>query len=157
MKAILIIGNCGVGKTYTMQKMIQKLKCNQAVKLGLVNMHKSDKVAILGKYVGDTFDGSDKLSMSVATDFPKLKTWAKENEMTLLCEGDRFSNRSFIDLFQPEIVLIEGSGEEGRIKRKSNQTRRQIQTIETRVKNIKHHKSFKDSNSCVEWLCKQLI
>ena len=157
MKAILVIGNCGVGKTYVMQKVIQKVRANDTVKLGLVNMHKNDRVAVLGKYIGDIFDGSDKLSMSVSTDFIRLKKWAKDNEMTLVCEGDRFTNKNFIDLFQPEIVLIEGSGEEGRIKRKSTQTKRQIQTIETRVKNIQHHKSFKNSEDCYNYLCKNLI
>ena len=138
MKAILVIGNCGVGKTYVMQKVIQKVRANDTVKLGLVNMHKNDRVAVLGKYMGDIFDGSDKLSMSVSTDFIRLKKWAKDNEMTL-------------------VVLIEGSGEEGRIKRKSTQTKRQIQTIETRVKNIQHHKSFKNSEDCYNYLCKNLI
>ena len=157
MKAILIIGNCGVGKTYVMQKAIQQYKCNDLAKLGLINMHKNNKICILGKYTGETFYGSDRLSMAVAKDFPLLKTWADKNEMLIICEGDRFTNKTFINLFQPEILLIEGSGEEGRLKRKSNQTKRQIQTIQTRVSNIKPNKTFKNSNLCLEWLCKLSI
>ena len=95
--------------------------------------------------------------MAVAKDFPLLKTWADKNEMLIICEGDRFTNKTFINLFQPEILLIEGSGEEGRLKRKSNQTKRQIQTIQTRVSNIKPNKTFKNSNLCLEWLCKLSI
>ena len=43
MKAILIIGNCGVGKTYVMQKAIQQYKCNDLAKLGLINAKEFDR------------------------------------------------------------------------------------------------------------------
>ena len=156
MKTILIIGNCGVGKTYVMQSLILKKALNEKAKLGQVNMHKSKTVAVLGKYIGDTFDGSDKLSMSVATNFPALKNWANANDMTIVCEGDRFTNKTFISIFHPEIVLIEGDGKEGREKRGSKQTNRQIQSIATRVANINAAKKFPNSQACLDWLCKHL-
>ncbi len=156
MKTILLIGNCGVGKTYVMQSLIVKLRCNMKEKLGLINMHSNNKVAILGKYSGNTFDGSDQLSMAVSKDFDKLKAWATASDITLVCEGDRFTNSFFVSTFNPEIILIEGSGKEGRIKRKSNQSDRQIQSIATRISKYTPNKAFLNSKDCLDYLCEHL-
>lgn len=153
MKHYLIIGNCGVGKTHVMRKLLSNA-VNLPKKLGLVYFHEVPLhgFALLGKYVGGTFDGSDRLSMSVAVDFPKLHRYAKGNHITMVAEGDRFMNSTFINLFQPEILLIEGSGAEGREKRGSQQTERQLKSIATRISNIQPHKRFADSDVCYQHL-----
>jgi hypothetical protein len=156
MTHYLIIGNCGVGKTYVLRKLLSNMPQNTPQKLGQVYFHQEGRVGILGKYVGGVFDGSDRLSMSVATDFPKLHRYAKGNSVTLIGEGDRFMNRTFIDLFAPVVLHIEGTGDEGRARRGSAQTERQLKSIATRVSNIKPHHRFKDSEACYQFL-KQAI
>lgn len=156
MNNYLIIGNCGVGKTYVMRVLINAYKNNPA-KLGTLYFHQIKHFLVLGKYVGDVFDGSDKLSMSVALEFPKLKALAKRDGLSIICEGDRFTNSTFINLFDPQILLIKGDGAEGRKQRGSTQTARQIKSIETRVGNIKPHRTFENSQECLEYLMKKVI
>lgn len=156
MTHYLIIGNCGVGKTYVLRKILSNLPQNTPQKLGQVYFHQEGKVGVLGKYVGGVFDGSDRLSMSVAADFPKLHRYAKANHVTLIGEGDRFMNSTFINLFNPVVLHIKGSGEEGRARRGSAQTERQLKSIATRVANIQAHHTFNDSEACYQFL-KQAI
>jgi hypothetical protein len=156
MTHYLIIGNCGVGKTYVLRKLLSNMPENKPQKLGQVFFHEAGDVGILGKYVGGVFDGSDRLSMSVAADFPKLHRYAKANHVTLIGEGDRFMNKTFIGLFAPVVLHIQGTGEEGRARRGSAQTERQLKSIATRVSNIQAHYKFKDSEACYQFL-KQAI
>jgi hypothetical protein len=156
MTHYLIIGNCGVGKTYVLRKLLSNMPQNKPQKLGQVYFHQEGAVGILGKYVGGVFDGSDRLSMSVAADFPKLHRYAKANHVSLIGEGDRFMNKTFIDLFAPVVLHIQGTGEEGRARRGSAQTERQLKSIATRVSNIHAHHKFKDSEACYQFL-KQAI
>ena len=157
MNSYLVIGNCGVGKTYVMRKLIAQLKPNYPRKLGAIYFHENQKVAILGKYTGDIFDGSDKLSMSVATDFHKLYRYAQLNKLTLVCEGDRFTNSTFIDKFSPIVLRIEGDGADGRLHRQSTQTERQLKSIQTRINNIEHDKAFANSSDCLQYLESELM
>lgn len=156
MSHYLIVGNCGVGKTYVLRKLLSNMPENKAQKLGQVFFHQAGNVGILGKYVGGVFDGSDRLSMSVATDFPRLHKYANGNGITLIGEGDRFMNSTFINLFNPVVLHIKGSGEEGRARRGSAQTERQLKSIATRVANIQAHHAFTDSEACYQFL-KQAI
>lgn len=157
MTHYLIIGNCGVGKTYVMRKLLSNA-VNLPKKLGLVYFHEVplNKYAVVGKYDGSVFDGSDRLSMSVAADFPKLHRYAQAHGIGMVAEGDRFMNSTFINLFQPTILLIEGDGAEGRAKRGSQQTARQLKSIATRVNNIKPDNRFADSEACYQFLKNRL-
>ena len=150
---ILIIGNCGVGKTYVMTELLKYFKCEQGKQVDQVyyntndskvlykymneptpeTRHLRNKINIIGKYDGSTFQGSDRLSMSVMTSIDKyLET---ENGVNIF-EGDRFTNGKFIAKAKPYIVKILCNGKEGRAKRGSQQTERQIKSISTRVSNI---------------------
>ena len=151
----LIIGNCGVGKTYVMRKLIHAHK-NKPAKLGTLYFHQLDKFLVLGKYVGDVFDGSDKLSMSVALEFPKLKRLVERDGFGIICEGDRFTNSTFINLFAPQVLLIKGDGAEGRKHRGSTQSERQLRSISTRISNIKPHLVFEASQECLDYLLTQI-
>ena len=71
IKTLLIIGNCGVGKTWIMRKLIED-NPNKPLKLGKFLFHETDKLIIVGKYDGSVFEGSDRLSMSVITDLDKM-------------------------------------------------------------------------------------
>lgn len=134
MRTYLIVGAAGSGKTWVMRQLIEKLKLNVTGRVGMFLFHRNDKYCVLGKYDGTTFEGSDKLSMAVMRDLPKFLKVMKG--FTIFCEGDRFTNSTFIGQAKPLICKIVNDGAEGRKKRKSNQTERQIKSISTRVKNV---------------------
>ena len=125
-------------------------------KLGKFVFHQNDKSIIVGKYAGHTFDGSDRLSMSVMTDLDFMIEYIKSQNKTALFEGDRFMNQTFINKCKPYIIKILGSGEDGRDKRGSSQSDRQIKAIQTRVANIKANREVSDSSKCLS-LIKTII
>ena len=52
-------------------------------------------VSILGKYQeGETFAGTDRLSMAVQ---PEIHKWLETNNCNILFEGDRIFNQSFLE------------------------------------------------------------
>ena len=67
MKVIAIGGEPGTGKTTLMWKLIEQLKPEPKFsEFKLVPYHQKDNVYILGKYEeGETFAGTDRMSMSV--------------------------------------------------------------------------------------------
>jgi hypothetical protein len=132
---ILLIGCAGVGKTWVMKSIINNFKCVKRHRLGKFYFHSSDNVIVTGKYDGSTFEGSDKLSMSVITDLDAF-LFHTNNKIVIL-EGDRFTNSKVIAKANPIIIKILGDGVAGRIKRGSNQTDRHLKSITTRVNNIK--------------------
>jgi hypothetical protein len=158
MKTFLIIGACGVGKTWVMQQLIDKLACYTQQKEGsyIWNEDSTQKYAILGKYEDrrDPFGGSDKLSMSVMRDNEKVLPILKDR--IVIAEGDRFTCETFIRMFDPYIIKIQGNGAAGRTQRGTSQTARQIQSIYTRVSNITpDYTSANSSNALI--LLMQLI
>jgi GTPase SAR1 family protein len=133
---ILVIGSCGVGKTWVMRQLIAEYRLKTKAAVGKVKMRTDGKIAVLGVYTGSVFDGSDKLSMSVSTDFDALKRVKENRGMTFICEGDRFMVSKFITLFNPIVIKIAGDGKKGRSERGSTQSERQIKSIATRVAKI---------------------
>ena len=119
----LIVGECGVGKTWVMKQM---LKETTPLKLGLFRFHESNDIIVVGKYDGSTFEGSDKLSMAVMKDLDLMLKYIKVRKKHAIFEGDRFMNQNFISKAKPYIIKINGDGKEGRKKRGSNQTERQL-------------------------------
>ena len=122
-------------------------------KLGKFYFHENISYIIAGKYDGSTFQGSDKLSMSVITDLNKMLNYINKKNKTAIFEGDRFMNKTFINKAKPYIIKINGDGKDGRIKRSSSQSHRQIKSIKTRVGNINPHNIFKNSTECFNYLC----
>ena len=150
---ILITGACGTGKTWVMKQILSG-KTTHKFKLGMFLFHESDKLIVIGKYDGTTFEGSDRLSMAVMRDLDKLLEYINKKDKLAIFEGDRFTNSKFIDRADPAIIRISGDGSEGRRKRCSKQTERHIKSISTRVNNIKAHKVVSDSNACLDYLNK---
>lgn len=146
---ILIIGNCGVGKTYIMQNLIKKWDCNTPKAIGQLKYNTNGWLNISGVYDGGIFQGSDKLSMSVMQSVPEYLNIVKG---VSIFEGDRFTNKNFIKLAKPYIIKINGSGKQGREQRGSSQTQRQIESIATRVNNINYDFSFDDSKLALIYL-----
>lgn len=149
MRAILLIGACGSGKTWVMKQLIAHYSLTNAGKFGLIKFKTNGNISVLGKYTGDTFDGSDRLSMAVAKDFEKFNKLATDKGWTVVAEGDRFTNRKFIDTFAPTIIKILDDGLRGRTIRQSKQTQRHINAIATRVSNIKAHHEVNTSTEAL--------
>jgi len=145
---VLIIGECGVGKTWVLKQLLKNTK---AKKLGMFYFHENSEFIITGKYDGSVFEGSDKLSMGVMKDLKKMLLYIKQKNKTGVFEGDRFMNQNFIKLATPIILKIKGNGVGGRLKRGSNQSERQLKTIKTRVKNIISNYDFENSNECYKF------
>lgn len=137
MRVILLIGACGSGKTWVMEQIIKAYNLNITGKVGMYYFHRNEKnLLVLGKYDGSTFQGSDRLSMAVMRDLPAFKKYAKDK--VIVCEGDRFTNDTFIKGMSPHLTIIHvlDDGAKGRKKRKSKQTERHIKSIQTRVNNV---------------------
>jgi|NorSeaMetagenome_1021524.scaffolds.fasta_scaffold05176_4 hypothetical protein len=149
-KTILIIGACGSGKTWVMKQIINQKKLKLNAKFGMIRFKTDKELAVLGNYDGQTFEGSDRLSMAVARDFGKFKKLADKNNFLIICEGDRFTNKTFIETFNPYIIKIKDNGEKGRKLRGSNQTERHLKSIATRVSNITHTKEVEDSSEALK-------
>ncbi|QDP50514.1 MAG: hypothetical protein Unbinned92contig1002_11 [Prokaryotic dsDNA virus sp.] len=144
---ILIVGNCGVGKTYVVKKLINSLQVAKASNVGLLRYLHNQQYIITGSYVGGMFDGSDKLAMNVMSSLDEFLQ--KNNNHVIFYEGDRFTNSTFIKKAKPFIIKILGDGKEGREQRNSQQTARHLKSIQTRVNNINAHLELKNSNVCL--------
>ena len=155
MKTILIIGGCGTGKTWLMKELIKSEKAKPQ-KMGLISWNKFRNTLVLGKYTGKTFDGGDALSMAVAKDFPKLRKYQETMKINIIAEGDRFTNSTFIGIFNPYIIKIDNDGSWGRNNRKSSQTEQHIKRIQSRVNNTKYNIAVKDSAEALKTV-KKLI
>ncbi len=147
---ILVIGNCGVGKTWAMLRLIDRFDVFMPKKFGLIHYRSNPllKVNIVGKYDGSMFAGSDRLSMAVMRDVDGFVE--KNSGFVNIFEGDRFTNSKFVNKVNPYIIKIDGSGEAGRSLRGSNQTGRHIKSISTRVGNMRHDVVLPDSATAVE-------
>tara|TARA_R110000787_G_scaffold55416_1_gene127917 strand:+ start:6814 stop:8319 length:1506 start_codon:yes stop_codon:yes gene_type:complete len=148
---ILIVGKCGVGKTWVMSQLLKGQEV-QTQKLGKFLFHETPDYIVVGKYDGSVFQGSDRLSMSVMTDLDRMLRYVHSVDKVAVFEGDRFTNSNFIAKANPAIVKVLGDGRNGRLKRGSNQTERHLKSISTRVDNIVSHCDTKDSEHCLEYL-----
>ena len=100
LKIIALGGEPATGKTTLMFELIKKTDDWQIVKPEkLLDAMYSDKLKtyILGKYEkdGNTFQGTDRLSMAVQPDAVKFLKSAKD--VNIIFEGDRLFNSKFID------------------------------------------------------------
>lgn len=149
IRVILLIGVQGSGKTWVFKQLIEKYQCTQKKKIGKIRYHTNGELVIVGKYDNSMFEGSDKLSMSIMSDY-QLFMEINRNCLILL-EGDRFTNSTVIshDDFVPYIVKITDDGTKGRALRGSNQSPEVIKRMQTRINNISSNVDVMDSTTAL--------
>lgn len=96
-KLIAVGGQPGTGKTTLFRKFMEGKKwieCEPAKLISAMYNEEMD-LYILGKYQeGETFAGTDRLSMAVQ---PEIQKWIQTINSNILFEGDRIFNQSFLE------------------------------------------------------------
>ena len=128
MRKLIAVGGCpGTGKTTLFRKFMEAHTWEKVEpKKLLPSLYCKDlDLYVLGKYEdGETFAGTDKLSMAVQ---PMATEFVKETTSHVLFEGDRIFNQSFLEICMglndvdlqvvflkvPEITLKERYAERG--------------------------------------------
>jgi len=96
-KLIAVGGQPGTGKTTLFRKFMEgkNWKNVEPAKLVSAMYNEEMDLYILGKYQeGETFAGTDRLSMAVQ---PELQRWIQTHNSNILFEGDRVFNQSFLE------------------------------------------------------------
>ena|SRR5210317_142632 len=142
-KLIGIVGMPGTGKTTLMREWMAKREWTPDTPIQLLDSYHSDNIRLFGKYAeGETFAGTDKLSMAVmpvAIEYMKNPT----HDVNIF-EGDRLTSVNFFSQCKDmghdvSIVVLQVSDEvrEQRYKdRGSEQSETFIQGRRTKINNI---------------------
>ena len=96
-KLIAVGGSPGTGKTTLFRKFMEDKKWIECEPAKLISAMYNEELDlyILGKYQeGETFAGTDRLSMAVQ---PEIHKWLETNNSNILFEGDRIFNQSFLE------------------------------------------------------------
>jgi thymidylate kinase len=143
MKLIYLIGLPGCGKSTVMKEFMKRIAPSSDWVVErpaeLLDSHYFNGIRILGKYEeGETFSGTDRLSMAVA---PKAIEYFKTAQDKLVVgEGDRLNNSGFFNTFDDKVIIHLTVSDEERLRRYkergSDQSDKFIQTVRTKVKNI---------------------
>jgi len=109
-KLIAVGGQPGTGKTTLFRKFMEDKKWIECEPAKLVSAMYNEEIDlyILGKYQeGETFAGTDRLSMAVQ---PEVQKWIQTHNCNVLFEGDRIFNQSFLEfamgLDQTELQVV---------------------------------------------------
>ena len=144
MKVIAIGAEPGAGKSTLMWRLVRELQAEQKFnEYKLVPYHQNSNTYILGKYEeGETFSGTDRMSMSVQPEAVKFLSTLPDDSIVLY-EGDRLFNQSFLEHcyenYDLNIIYLSTSKEirEKRYKeRGSNQNETWLRGRESKVENI---------------------
>ena len=116
MKSIIaVIGAPGSGKSTLMKKFMENWEWDYD-RVGQLDHYKSGDLIVLGVYPeGETFGGTDKLSMSIA---PQVVEFLDANEdKIIIFEGDRLNSKKFFQTvldkgWNLKIVALDVSQEE---------------------------------------------
>lgn len=153
-KIIGIAGVPGTGKSTLMNRFLSQTTVWKAVTpVPLLNALYCEELDlyVLGKYeAGETFPGTDKLSMAVQ---PAAEKFIRESTSNFLFEGDRLTNMKFYDFLinLPETdveffilkaddqILMERYSERG-----SDQSEQFLRGRATKIKNIESNMDYWD-------------
>jgi broad-specificity NMP kinase len=144
-KLIAVGGQPGTGKTTLFRKFMEGKKwieCEPAKLISAMYNEEMD-LYILGKYQeGETFAGTDRLSMAVQ---PEVQKWIQGINSNVLFEGDRIFNQSFLEfamgLDQTDLQVVylkapKGILEQRYTDRGSDQSEQFLRGRETKYSNI---------------------
>lgn len=110
------------------------LRGGKWVRLG-IKYHRCENFIVLGEYTGQTFDGTDKLDMSIQ---PTLIDWIKAKKANVLFEGARLFNRTFMEALPGLYIILEVDPLEMERRRQlRSHSTVFIRAMETRYQNLK--------------------
>ena len=144
-KLVAVGGQPGTGKTTLFRKFMEDKNWIEAEPAKLVSAMYNEQMDlyILGKYQeGETFAGTDRLSMAVQ---PEVQKWIQTHNCNVLFEGDRIFNKSFLEFSMElpntdlQIVYLKASKNilEQRYKdRGSDQSEQFLRGRETKYSNL---------------------
>lgn len=144
MKVIAIGGEPGAGKSTLMKEILSKLDWEEKYSnFKLVPYLQHSKYYILGKYEeGETFSGTDRMSMAVQPEAIKFLA-TLDQDAVVLYEGDRLFTASFLehcaDNYDLEIIYLQTEKnirEERYKERGSEQNETWLRGRETKLANI---------------------
>lgn len=154
LNVIIVMGGPGTGKSTLVREFMKTTAPYKAmfedVKLVPFHVNSELGVLILGKYEdGEVFAGTDRMSMAVQPEAVKfLKDFEERanndgQDWTVLFEGDRLTNQSFIefciDNFNTTVFYLEVTKEERErrfVLRGSNQSEQFIRGRETKYSRL---------------------
>lgn len=146
MKVIAIFGEPGSGKSTLMKRLMTELQISQEIynDFKLVPYHKNEQIYVLGKYEeGETFGGTDKMSMAVQPEAVKFLAQLPV-DATVLFEGDRLCTASFLEHcaenYDTTIVYLKTNKETRQVRyaeRGSNQDETWLRGRESKINNIR--------------------
>jgi len=144
-KLIAVGGQPGTGKTTLFRKFMEGKKwieCEPAKLISAMYNEEMD-LYILGKYQeGETFAGTDRLSMAVQ---PEVQKWIQRINSNVLFEGDRIFNQSFLEfamgLDQTELQVVYLKAPKGILEQRykdrgSDQSEQFLRGRETKYSNL---------------------
>ena len=144
MKVIAIGGEPGAGKSTLMKRVIEHFNMEPKYdSYKLVPYLLNDNVYVLGKYEeGQTFSGTDRMSMAVQPEAIKFLKTLPSNAVVLF-EGDRLFTASFLEHcnenYDTTMIYLKTNKEvrqERYKERGSNQDETWLQGRETKISNI---------------------
>lgn len=149
VRIVLLIGVQGTGKTWVMKQLIERFKCESKKKIGKIRYHTNSELIVVGKYDNSMFEGSDKLSMAIMSDYDTFMQFNRN--CFIVMEGDRFTNGRVVNHpeYVPVIIKITNDGKEGRQQRGSIQKEEIIQRMQSRINNIDANIDVADSNEAL--------
>lgn len=142
-KVIYIAGVPASGKTTLFKRIRERFfTCSSEFKSGKARGIQSDcgRFKMLGVFDGSTFEGTDRLSMTVIGDaIAYIKGLDEGGRCVVFVEGDRLFNFRFLQETKASVILIDASPdvlERRHRERGDNQTPTFLQSRRTKVENF---------------------